>query len=73
MAGWTADDQARQLTIGHLLEQVDQQLREPVELEGWEGRADEVAEQQGLAGRCRPVGIGNTQQAPISLAVRGGI
>ena len=39
----TADDQARQLAIGHLLEQVDQQFRELVELKGGEGGANEVA------------------------------
>jgi hypothetical protein len=46
----TADDQPRQLPIGHLLEQVNQQLGQAVELEGRERIADEVAEQQALAG-----------------------
>ena len=73
MAWRTADDQARQLTIGHLLEQVDQEFGEPVELEAGEGGADEVAEQQSLAGSCRPVRVGNTQQPPVGPEVRRGV
>jgi hypothetical protein len=46
----TANDQAREMAVGHLLQQVDQEFREPVELERGEGAADEVAEQQALAG-----------------------
>jgi hypothetical protein len=69
MAGRTADDQSRQLTIGHLLEQVDQEFGEPVELERGEGAVDEVAEQQALAGRCRPVGIRNGQESSMPQAM----
>jgi hypothetical protein len=51
MAERTADDQARQFSVGHLLEQVDQELGEPVELEAGEGAGDELPDWQRLAGR----------------------
>ena len=73
MAGRTADDQSRQLPVGHLLQQVDQQFGQPVELEAGEGAADEVAEQQCLSCRCHPVRIRDTQQPPVSPEVGGGI
>ena len=73
VAGRCADDQPGQCSVSHLLQQLDQQLGEPVELEGGEGALDEVAEQQALAGSCRPVGIRNAQQSPVGPQVGGGV
>ena len=70
MAGRTADDQARQFSVGHLLEQVDEELGEPVGLEAGEVAGDELPEWQRLAGRCGPVRAGNTQQPPVGPDVR---
>jgi|688.fasta_scaffold507592_2 hypothetical protein len=51
MAGRTADDQgASVFRRPPALEQVDQELGEPVELEAGEGAGDELPEWQRLAG-----------------------
>ena len=49
VAGRCADDQPGQCSVSHLLQQLDQELGEPVELEAGKGGEDEIPKRQG---RC---------------------